>query len=209
MRAGRSVVGALCAFVALAGCTDREVTRPEPVPVTQSRLERATVTFDDLGDPYQRAEPQGGIGVSLVEHPCDDLLEDLTPRQEAASAASDGEHLLESVVAWFPGQGAAVPDEFRKAADECAEVSESGAKNAVRSSLLDFGALSDDSLAISFEREPTGGPITEDAVVIMRRGDLLSVLRLSGPRPVSRETLDEAARIAIGRLTLLEEETKG
>ena len=210
---GGGATGARWALVAASGLlvvacgTDRETTRPDPVPVTQARLERSTVTFEDLGDSYRRAEPEGGIGVSVVEHPCDNLLEELVPREEAASAATDGQQVLESVVAWFPGQGAAVPDQFRAAAAECAEVSESGAENAVRASLLDFGALSDDSLALSFEREPANGPITEDAVVVMRRGDLVSVLRLTGPRPVSRETLDEAARVAIGRLSLLQDET--
>ncbi len=43
----------------------------------------------------------------------------------------------------------------------------------------------------------------------MREGNLLSIVRLSGPRPSNKETLDSVVRVAIGRLGRLAEDTDG
>jgi hypothetical protein len=197
-----------CSLAALGACTDRELTEPDPVPVNQARLEAATVAGPDLTEGFSPRDDAGGIADPVVpDHPCDDEIEDLLPRDEASSAASDGAYVLESVVAWFPAQGGAVPDAFRRVRDECSAVSEVGATTSIRADDLDFGPLSDNVLSLLFEVEQTGQGITETGVVVIRRGDLVGVLRLRGPRPISRELLDTATRTAIGRLTLLQQQT--
>ena len=79
----------------------------------------------------------------------------------------------------------------------------------VRTAALDFGVLSDDTLALKFELELPNGPIEERDLIIMREGDLVSIVRLNGPRPSDKELLDSVVRVAIGRLGRLAEATEG
>jgi hypothetical protein len=67
--------------------------------------------------------------------------------------------------------------------------------------------LSDNTLAIQIEIEPTTGSIKERDIIVMRSGDLLSVIRLDGSRPSDKVLLDTVVRLALGRLGLLADET--
>jgi hypothetical protein len=92
-------------------------------------------------------------------------------------------------------------------ANGCSQVVISDQALSIRSGALDFGVLSDNTLAIRFELEPDNGTIQERDVVLMRQGDLVSVIRLSGPRPSDKALLDGAVRVAIGYLGLLHDDT--
>ena len=61
---------------------------------------------------------------------------------------------------------------------------------------LDFGVLSDDTLALKVEAELADGTIEERDLILMREGDLVSVVRLTGPRPSDKELLDSVVRVA-------------
>ena len=58
-----------------------------------------------------------------------------------------------------------------------------------------------------FEVEPDSGPITERDLILLRQGDLVHLIRLTGPRPSDKALLDGAVRNAIGRLGLLHDDT--
>jgi hypothetical protein len=79
----------------------------------------------------------------------------------------------------------------------------------VRTSELDYGVLSDDTLALKFELELPTGAIEERDLIIMREGNLVSVVRLTGPRPSNKELLDSVVRVALGRLGRLADDTEG
>jgi hypothetical protein len=199
----------ICTALALGACTDGEVTAPDPLPLTTARLAQATVGVQDLPDDFAQQTAAPGIAAPVVDdHRCDDILETLEPADEVTSAASDGTQTLVSVVARFPGGGGVAEQAFRQAQQTCRSVSTPGGEAAIRAGPLDFGVLSDDTLAIVFEVETLQGRITETAVVVIRRGDLVSVLRLTGPRPVSRTVLDQSTRVAIGRISELAQTTE-
>ena len=69
----------------------------------------------------------------------------------------------------------------------------------MRTSELDFGVLSDDTLALKFELELPTGAIKERDLIIMREGNLVSLVRLTGPRPSNKELLDTVVRVAMRR----------
>jgi hypothetical protein len=198
------------ALVAGACRTDREVTRPEPVPVTAERVEAALLTADDLPASFTAADDATPIDTEVVpEHECDDAIADLDPKESASADFTSSDMRLTSTVAWFPGGGGAVDNLYRTVAAACAEavVPEDGLS--VRARGLDFGVLSDDTLALEFEVEPASGAIQERDLIIMREGDLLSIVRLTGPRPSDKVLLDAVVRVAIGRLGFLAQETTG
>ena len=196
------------ALLASACQTDRKVTEPEPQPVTQERVTAALLTIDDLPDTFTAAEPATSIVTDLVpEHDCDDAIANLDPEQVATADFTGSGTRLTSTVAYFPGQGGAVDQLYRDVAGSCAEVVITAADLSLRTRGLDFGVLSDDTLALQLELEPATGPIEERDLILMREGDLISLVRLTGPRPSDKDLLDAMVRIAIGRLGFLAQET--
>jgi hypothetical protein len=208
LRAVTILVGA--ALVA-SGCnTDREVTQPEPLPVTEKRLTSALLTEEDVPDTFAPVAEPTPVNAELIpEHECDDAIANLDPEESASVDFSSGTVLLSNSVSWFPGGGAAVEDVFRDIAEDCEAVVADDEGVAIRTGPLDFGALSDDTLALQIEIEPTTGTgaIEERDVIVMRDGDLVSIIRLTGPRPSDKELLDSVVRTALGNLGLLADET--
>jgi hypothetical protein len=203
-------VVALSAALALGACrTDRELTEPEPVPVTEELLVAAQLSVDDLPAGFTAVDGPGTpISEEVVpEHDCDDRLAELEPQESASIDFTGNGAFVTNTVAWFPGQGAAVEQLYRDVAAQCGQVVIPDAGISIRTGGLDFGVLSDDTLAIRIEVEPDTGTITERDIVLMRQGDLIHVIRLTGPRPSDKGLLDGAARVAIGRLGLLYADT--
>lgn len=211
LRSGRRAAAlAMGAAVVLAACsTDRELTEPDPVPVTEELLVGALLTAADLPEGFTATEGAGPpISTEIVpEHECDDAVAQLEPEEAASAEFTGNGQTVVSNVAWFPGQGGAVDQLFRDVATLCRSVMATDQGVAIRAGALDFGVLSDDSLPIRFEVEPGDGPITERDVILLRQGDLVHVIRLTGPRPSDKVLLDRAARNAIGRLGLLHADT--
>ena len=191
------------------GCsTDREVTKPEPVPVTDKRLTAALLTADDLPDSYTAAAEGTPVNAELIpEHECDDAIKDLEPEEVATADFTSSTAVLTNTVAWFPGGGGNVDALFRDIAADCAAVVVAEEDLNLRTSALDFGVLSDDTLALKVEAELADGTIEERDLILIRDGDLVSVVRLVGPRPSDKELLDSAVRTSIGRLGELADET--
>lgn len=194
----------------LGACrTDRELTEPEPLPVTEERLVGAQLTVEDLPAGFTAVDGPG-TPISeevLPEHDCDDTLAELEPKESASTDFRGNDATVTDTVAWFPGNGGAVELIFRDLATRCAGVVATDAGVSIRSGALDFGVLSDDTLAIRIEVEPETGAISERDIVLMRQGDLIHVIRLTGPRPSDKGLLDAAVRVAIGRLGLLHDDT--
>ena len=65
----------------------------------------------------------------------------------------------------------------------------------LRTAALDFGVLSDDTLALKVEAELADGTIEERDLILIRDGDLVSVVRLIGPRPSDKELFDSVVRV--------------
>lgn len=210
-RMSTASLGLAVAVVLIAvGCsTNREVTEPEPVPVTAALLETGVLTLADLPAGWAAADGTGpAISADLVaDHDCDEPVTTFDPDTAASATFTAPGIEATSTVAWFPGQGTAAERAYRDMAEDCRSVVLAEQGVSVRTSGLDFGVLSDDVLAIRIEIEPTTGPITERDVIVLRRGDLLHVIRLSGPRPSDKALLDSVVRISLGRLGLLHEDT--
>ena len=68
---------------------------------------------------------------------------------------------------------------------------------------LDFGVLSDDTLPLVVVLEHGDGTIEERSVIVMQAEDLISTIRLDGPRPTDLVVLDQVTRVALGNLGLL------
>jgi hypothetical protein len=204
-KAARAVTVAVgLALVAGACQTDRKITEPDPVPVTEERLTEALLTAEDLGGAFTAADEGTPISTEpLPEHQCDDAIGDLESREEATAAFTGTGSTLSSTVAWLPGGGGATEQAFLEALEDCASVVAPDDGLAIRTKRLDFGVLSDDTLALQIEVEPTAGNIEERDVIVLRSGDLVSVIRLTGPRPSDKVLLDEIVRLALGRLGLL------
>lgn len=198
------------ATIALAACsTDRVITEPDPIPVTEERLLEALIDEGDLPEGYV-VEDGPGTPISaevLPEHPCDDAIADLEPKEAVSRDFTRSDTRVTHTVAWFPGQGAAVERLFVDVANDCSAVVASDEGLSIRAGRLDFGVLTDDTLPIRFELEPETGPIEERDVVLRRAGDLISVIRLTGPRPSDKALLDGAVRVMIGYLGLLHDDT--
>lgn len=206
----RAVVTVGLALAAVtAGCsTDRVTTSPDPEPVTEERLSDALLAIDDLPSGFSEdPAPVTAATEILPEHACDDRLAGLRPEAEVSRSFQGGDSRLSSTVAWFPGAGGAVEQVVRQLASDCSAVVMADRGLAVRTGPLRFGALSDDTVPIRMEIEGSTGPIQERDMVLVRRGDLVNIIRLEGPRPSDKSLLDLAARLAIGRLSLLDEQT--
>jgi hypothetical protein len=205
----RAVVIVVGAGLLASGCdTGREVTEPEPVPITDKRLTAALITEDDLPDTYSAVAEGTPISTELIpEHECDDALKDLEPEEAASADFTTDTTLLTNTIAWFPGGGSSVDSLVREVAEDCAAVVVAAEDLALRTEALDFGVLSDDTLALKVEAELADGTIEERDLILMRQGDLISIIRLTGPRPSDKELLDSVVRVALGNLGALAEDT--
>ena len=202
-RTGWRAAGALgaLALVVAACSTNREVTRPEPLPVTEELLATALLTTDDLPSDFEAAAESTPVANQVVpEHECDDALDDLEPKREAAADFSNGTSRLSITVAWYPGGGGAVERLYRDVGNRCSQVVVSDQGLSLRTAPLDFGVLSDDTLPLRFEVEPESGSIEERDLIVIRNGDLVATIRLDGPRPSDKVLLDSVVRTSIGRL---------
>jgi hypothetical protein len=209
-RARRIAALVLGGALVLGACrTDRELTEPKPVPVTEKNLQATLLTVADLPAGFTASEGAGPpISTELLtEHQCDDALKDLNPKEGVSTDFTGNGVTLTDTAAWFPGQGAAVEQLYRDVASRCSQVVVADKSVAIRALALDFGVLSDNTFAVRYELEPTSGAITERDLILMRQGDLVHVVRLVGPRPSDKGLLDSAVRTAIGRLGLLYDDT--
>lgn len=200
----------LSGALALGACrTDRELTEPKPVPVTEENLQATLLTKDDLPAGFTaKGGPGSPLSTEIVpEHDCDDALAELEPKQAVSTDFTGNGVELTDSAAWFPGQGVAAEQVYRDIASRCSRVVVQDHGLAIRAGALDFGVLSDDTLAIRFEIEPQTGAIAERDLIVMRQGDLVHVIRLTGPRPSDKVLLDAAVRATIGRLGLLFQDT--
>lgn len=196
------------ALLALGACrTDREITEPEPLPVTAELLTGSLLTVEDLPAGFTASEGTSIDTEVLTEHECDDRITELEPEEVASTDFTGNGVELTHTAAWFPGGGGAVEQLYRDVGDDCAQVVVAAEGLAIRAGALDFGVLSDNVLAIRFEIEPTTGAIVERDLIVMRQGDLVHLIRLTGPRPSDKSLLDAAVRTAIGRLGLIYEDT--
>ncbi|MEQ1785609.1 MAG: hypothetical protein ABL966_01045 [Acidimicrobiales bacterium] len=209
-KAGRraAAIGVGVLLVA-SGCrTDRELTEPDPLPITEKRLLNALLTIDDLPETFTEVAEATQITAELTpEHECDDALADLEPREVASADFTSDGRVLNNAIAWFPGGGAAVDQLYRDIAADCAAVVVADADLSLRTSALDFGVLSDNTLALKVEAELADGRIEERDLILMRQGDLIGIVRLTGPRPSDKVLLDSVVRVAIGRLGQLSDDT--
>lgn len=209
----RSALTAVTILVGMSllagGCrTDRKVTEPEPVPVTEKRLTAALITEDDLPAPYTAAPEGTPVDAEIIpEAECDDAIQDLDPEEVATADFTTPTTLLTNTIAWFPGGGGNVEALIRDIADNCAAVVVAEQDLTLRTAALDFGVLSDDTLALKVEAELADGTIEERDVILIREGDLVSLVRLTGPRPSDKELLDSVVRVAIGNLGQLAADT--
>lgn len=219
------LTAALAAFTALAllagACsTSREITRPEPEPVTTEALVDALITEDDLTDGAQVGEDEivdedSEADARAFELPGDNPLEDLeclqtfeeesnavgtsTQLLEASRQFQVGEMVVTNSVTFLPSAGGAGEQVFHDLADNCEAAVTEGFT--VRTGPLDFGVLSDNALSLKLEIEPPGSaPIAEVDIVLMRQGDLIDLVVAAGPRPSNKKVLDEAVRAAIGNV---------
>jgi hypothetical protein len=209
-RAALSAVMIVVGAALLAGgCrTDREVTEPEPLPVTEKRLTAALITEDDVPDTYTAAPEGTAITAEIIpEHECDDAIQDLEPEEVATADFTTPTTVLTNTIAWFPGRGGDIEQLIRDISEDCAAVVVAEQELSLRTSALDFGVLSDDTLALKVEAELADGTIEERDVILIREGDLVSLVRLTGPRPSDKELLDSVVRVAIGNLGLLADDT--
>ena len=205
-----AIVAAASMLVA-SGCqTDREITRPDPEPVTADRLEGALITEDDVPSPYELAESAEPLGPEVVpEHECDDELSALSPAESAAvtfTGAGLGTTLT-NTVSHFPdgsGQAASV---YNSIISKCRQVVVDDAGLSFTTKPLDFGVLSNDTLPLVVTLESADGSIEERNVIVIVADDLVSTIRLNGPRPTDLNVLDQVTRVAIGNLGLLAQET--
>jgi hypothetical protein len=210
-RAGLRVVATVMGAALLAGAcqTDRKVTEPEPQPVTEKRLTAALLTAEDVPASFTQAAEGVAINTEAIpEHECDDALADLAPEEEASVAFTSPDDVLSNTIAWFPGGGGDDAEAaFRDLFEDCDAVVVPEQDLDIRTNGLDFGVLSDDVLALRIEVEPAVGAIEERDVIVMREGDLVSVIRLTGPRPSDKELLDSVTRVALGNLGKLADDT--
>ena len=201
------VVGGLLA----AGCrTDREITRPDPEPVTTELLTESLLTQDDVPSSYELDEGAEAPSAEIMpEHECDDDLAALEP-QETASATFTGRGLdttLSNTISYYPGDGGAVGAIYNDLIASCDQVVMDDEGLSFTASPLDFGVLSDDTLPVVFTLQYDDGTIEERNVIVIRAGDLVSTIRLDGPRPSDLVLLDTVTRTAIGNLGELDQIT--
>jgi hypothetical protein len=208
--AARAVAISVMALAFLAGgCqTDREITEPEPVDVTSELLSDALLTADDVPSPYAVDEDAEPVGPELIpEHECDDRLNDLDPEHSEQVVFTGAFTTLTNTISYFPGQGAAAGDVYSGLIGACSQVVVPDEGLRFTTKPLDFGVLSDDTLPLVVSIEYDDGRIEERNLIVMRSGDLISTIRLDGPRPSDKVLLDTVTRVALGNLGALAQET--
>jgi hypothetical protein len=210
-RKATRAVATLVAVAALVagGCrTDREITRPDPVPVTEERLTEALLTDIDVPSPYVLAEDAEPLPAELVpEHECDDRLADLEAQRAVSATFTGPDATFTNTIAWFRNNGDAVGAAYTALLTDCRQAVVADSNLSFTTRTLDFGVLSDDTLPIVIAIQPETGPIEERVVIVMRTGDLVSTIRYEGPRPTDLVVLDAVVRVAIGKLGLLDQDT--
>jgi hypothetical protein len=211
-RAARGVATIVVAGGLLAGgCqTDREITRPEPAPVTEERLSEALVTEDDVPSPYELADGAEPLGPEIVpEHDCDDELTALAPAEsvDVTFTGAGIDTTLTNTVSYFSGGAGQAASVYNSIISKCRQVVVDDAGLSFTTKPLDFGVLSDDTLPLVVSLESSDGSIEERNVIVIVADDLISTIRLNGPRPTDLNVLDQVTRVAIGNLGLLAQET--
>jgi len=199
----------VAAAVLGGGCqTDREITEPDPVEITTELLTGALLTEEAVPSPYVVAEDHDQVGPELVpEHACDDRLKDLNPEQTAQVVFTGASTTLTNTISHFPGQGGAAADVYNHLIADCAQVVVPDEGLRFTTKPLDFGVLSNDTLPLVVSLESSNGQIEERNLIVMRAGDLISTIRLDGPRPSDKVLLDTVTRVAMGNLGALSQET--
>ena len=188
-KAARAVATIVVGGALLAGgCqTDREITEPEPVAGHRGAAHRRAAhrrttcraRTSSTRPPSRRARAGAG---ARVRRPARGRS---TPRRPPASI--------------FTGTGSAPPSPTRSPTTRARAprsptstttssrtapqvvVTDEGMRFTTKP--LDFGVLSDDTLPLVVSIEHDDGTIEERNLIIMRAGDLISTIRLDGPRP--------------------------
>ncbi|MFL6205481.1 MAG: hypothetical protein ACJ739_09035 [Acidimicrobiales bacterium] len=209
VKAARAVAIIVVGAALAGGCqTDREITEPDPVPVTADLLTDALITDDDVPSPFVVSEDADQVGPEIIpEHECDDPLKDLDPEESAQVVLTGGFATLTNTISYFPGQGAAVANAYAQLLSACGQVVVADENLRFTTKPLDFGVLSDNTLPLVVSLEHENGTIEERNLIVMRQGDLISTIRLDGPRPSDKVLLDTVTRVAIGNLGELEQVT--
>jgi len=193
------------------GCsTNREVTRPDPEPINDELLTSELLTDEDVPAPYVVDEDADPLGPEILpEHDCDDALADVDP-EASASVTFTGPGLgttLTNTISYFPGQGGSVAAAYTALLQKCKQAVVEDEQMRFTTVPLDFGVLSDNTFPLRVVVENDDGTIEERNLIVMRSGDLVSTIRLDGPRPTDLEVLDAVTRVAIGNLGELSQET--
>ena len=193
------------------GCsTNREITRPDPVPIDDELLTGALITADDVPSPYVVDDGAKPLGPEILpEHECDDALANLEPKA-TSSVTFTGAGLgttLTNTISYFPGQGASVGTAYTDLLQKCKQAVVEDEHLRFTTVPLDFGVLSDNTFPLRVVVENDDGTIEERNLIVMRSGDFVSTIRLDGPRPTDLEVLDAVTRVAIGNLGELAQET--
>lgn len=204
MKAGL-VAGVVALTAILGACsTDRKLTRPDPEPIDAELIETGLLTAEDLPASFTAVDDADPVNTDIIpEHDCDDDLLELEAEETAAAQFDGPSSTLRHTVSYFPGNGGAVEQLIRNIVSACSQVVVADEGLSIRALSLDFGVLTDDTYAVRFEIEPSSGPIEERDLILRREGDLVSIIRLDGPRPSDKTLLDTAVRTTIGRVGLI------
>jgi hypothetical protein len=211
-RQARTVAGLTLALVltGTAACsTNREVTTPPPVKVTDKLLAESTLTAEDLGEGFTAAKVDAPINSEILDNTkCDDRLKAIKADADASSAFENGDGVVViNQVAYLPGTAGNMSGLVDDLYDDCSKVDVKKDGVSIRTVPLDFGTLTDSTKAMSIEIESDSGPIQERDYLLMRKGDLVSVVRVEGDRPIDPAIIDRAVRVSIGNLGTLDNET--
>ena len=195
-----------CGALLAGGCqTDREVTRPEPVPVDQELLTEALLTQDDVPPPVRRSRrtPSRSARRSCPSTSATTPRPTSSPRRRRSvtfTGAGPRHHAHQHhLVLPRPGRPQ-VGDVYNDLLEDCEQAVVEDAGVRFTTEPLDFGVLSDDTLPLVVVLENDDGTIEERNLIVMRAGDLVSTIRLDGPRPTDLVVLDAVTRVAIGNL---------
>ncbi len=209
-RAARAVVISLVALACIAGgcSTDRKITEPDPVEVTSDLLSGALLTEDDVPSPYVASQNAKQVGPEVLpEHDCDDPLKELDPKESEQSVFTANGTTLANTISYFPGQGAAVVNAYSQLLSECQQAVVPDKHLRFTTRPLNFGVLSNDTLPLVVTVEFDDGRIEERNVIVMHSDDLVSTIRLDGPRPSDKVVMDAVTRVALGNLGKLAQDT--
>ena len=201
-----AAAGVALALTGASACaTDREVTEPEPVPVTEELLTEQLLTAEDLPAGFEAAEAQPINSDVVEEAPCDDALAEIEAEADATATFTREGLVVTNQVAYLPGSAGSFVDLIDDIYEDCAKVEIEG--KSIRTLPLDFGSLTDNTKAMKVEVENGANDIDEHDYIVMQKGDLVSVIRVDGQRPNDVVVTDAAVRAAIGNLGTLDNET--